>query len=461
MGRKFGWHSGKLICKDLDVQNTISLGTLDFGAAELDSILLKGRLSTSTLAGAALSLGTEYTYPELVELRTTVTDWTGIAGSFKGYYFRAETTSGNASYGIRGMEIFGVANITSGTTGIGSVQGLYVEECLKHSTASWTLGGACAAIEANISIYAGSGTLTVTNDNSCLKARLQGAGGVADYTKFNGITIECRDGDSSTRVFGDAIAIQDPSDAYASDWTNGMVISAGCTTGIAVSATTTTGVYLSGTTTNALYISGGTIGTGVRIGATTSGIVIAGTTTTGLSISGNSTTPISINSSAGTITGEVHGLEVAFTGTLSSGDAIIGGNFAVTTAGTAGMWASGIYAKVVQGATKNVSGYLCAAEFELQNTAALSSDNAVLVLTSSSAVTGGITCVPYIMLREYGGVTTPGDALVRIFGDAGQTGTTNANILWSTVTSAKTNTHTIRIMVGSTPYYIMCSNSGG
>ena len=97
MGRKFGWHSGKLICKELDVQQSISLGSLDFGSAEMDSILLKGRMSTGTVAGTALDLGASYTYGELIELRAKVSSWTGVGNSFKGYYLRSETTTGNAS----------------------------------------------------------------------------------------------------------------------------------------------------------------------------------------------------------------------------------------------------------------------------------------------------------------------------------------------------------------------------
>ena len=251
MGRKFGWHSGKLKCRELEVDQSLSLGSLDFGSVELDTILLNGRFTTSSIAGAALSLGATYTYPELMEMRCTVTSWTGIAGSFKGYYFRAETTSGNASYGIRGMEIFGVANITSGTTGLANCDGLYVEQCIKHGAASWTLGGYNSAIEANISLYTGAGTLTITNYTAALKARVQGANGVADYTKIHGIVIECRDNESSTRKFGSAITIQDPSDPYASDWTVGLNITAGCTTAISI-GTATTGITLTGTYTTAI-----------------------------------------------------------------------------------------------------------------------------------------------------------------------------------------------------------------
>jgi hypothetical protein len=279
MNRSYGMHSGKLTCRDLEVNNDLEIkGGLTFGDASVDNFIIKGRVSTGTAAGAAVDIGAAYTSGELMEYRTTVSDWSGVAGSFKGYYFQAQATAGNASYGLRNMEIIGTANITTGTTGIGSLQTLYVEANLKHGTASWTLGGYGAAIEATSCIYAGAGTLTVTNDFPAVKVKVQGANGVNDYTKFNGVSIYARDGDNAARVFGDALSIEDPADSFASDWTNGIYISAGMTTAINVNVATTTGLLLAGTATDGVSITG----------ACTDAIHISGTnTTTAFHISGD------------------------------------------------------------------------------------------------------------------------------------------------------------------------------
>ena len=194
--------------------------------------------------------------------------------------------------------------------------------------------------------------------------------------------------------------------------------------------------------------------TGITVGASTTGITVAGATTTGISVTGNSTTPISINSNAGTISGEVHGLDVAWTGTLSSGDAIVGGNFAVTTAGTAGVWASGIYAKVTQGTTKNVNGYISGAEFEVINANTNVSDWFPLVLNANSTTNSSHSS--YIALRDYG--STALNSLLW-FGDASVASQSDSALI-SSVQNDHASTHTIRIIIGETPYWILLSNSG-
>jgi hypothetical protein len=166
-----------------------------------------------------------------------------------------------------------------------------------------------------------------------------------------------------------------------------------------------------------------------------------------------------INADAGTITGEEHCSDIVNTGTLSSGDSLVGLNIVTTAAGTAGSWVSGLYVKTVQ-ASKMVNGYICAAEIELQSTAAGASDNAVLVLNSTRNHTGSPpACDPYIMLREYG--TTYGNVFVRIFGDTGQ-GATNAVNAALLVSQAKAAHEAdcdvvIRCMVGSTPVWLLAT----
>ena len=86
-----------------------------------------------------------------VEMKYGVDSWAGILGSFKGYYFRTEANVGHATYGLRGMEVFTALDIDSGTTGIGSLTGLYSELLVKAPATSFTIGGYPNAIEANFS----------------------------------------------------------------------------------------------------------------------------------------------------------------------------------------------------------------------------------------------------------------------------------------------------------------------
>jgi len=165
------------------------------------------------------------------------------------------------------------------------------------------------------------------------------------------------------------------------------------------------------------------------------------------------------NVNAGTITGEKHGWSMINTGTLSSGDSLVGANIVTTAAGSAASWVSGLYVKATQ-ASKVVNGYLCAAEFELTSVAANASDNSVIVLNSTSNHTGSPpACTPYITLREYG--TTPANVLFRVFGDSGQTGTLSATTMATTAGAAfEANCdYAFRVMVGSTPYWLLASST--
>jgi hypothetical protein len=162
---------------------------------------------------------------------------------------------------------------------------------------------------------------------------------------------------------------------------------------------------------------------------------------------------------AGAVTGEEHAFDIVNTGTLSSGDSLVGANIVTTCAGSAGSWVSGLYVKALQ-ASKMVNGYICGAEIELQSTAAGASDNAVLVLNSTRNHTGSPpACDPYIMFREYG--TTYANALFRIFGDTGQgaTNSVNAALLVSQAKAAHEADCdvVIRCMFGSTPIWLLAT----
>lgn len=162
-----------------------------------------------------------------------------------------------------------------------------------------------------------------------------------------------------------------------------------------------------------------------------------------------------ISSDAGAISGEAHANDIVSTGTLSSGDSLVGLNIAVTTAGTAGTWASGIYAKVVQGTTKNVNGYLSGAEIEVVNTNTNPSDWFPLVLNANS--TTDSQHAAYIACRSYGT-----HALSRLFWIEDQTiagdGDTASLVSANNPTAA---THCIKIIIDDTDYWLMAVNLTG
>jgi len=86
------------------------LGDFTFGDAAVDTLILKGRVSTMTAAGAAIQIGSAYTYGEGFEYRWQVVDWTGKT-TFNGMYLRSEAaTVSAAGKSIRGTEVYGVCN---------------------------------------------------------------------------------------------------------------------------------------------------------------------------------------------------------------------------------------------------------------------------------------------------------------------------------------------------------------
>jgi hypothetical protein len=154
---------------------------------------------------------------------------------------------------------------------------------------------------------------------------------------------------------------------------------------------------------------------------------------------------------------ERHNVELVSTATMASAGNYVNLNVVTTTAGTAAAWVSSIYAKVIQGSTKNVNGYLCAAEFELVNSAANESANFVLVLNSNNSGANPSGQRAFIAVRDYG--TSDCDALFW-FGQEieDDVGTKSATALFST-NVATVATHHLRIVVGGTPYFIMLTNT--
>lgn len=164
------------------------------------------------------------------------------------------------------------------------------------------------------------------------------------------------------------------------------------------------------------------------------------------------------NVDLGTVTSEEHAWSLATTGTLSSGDSIVGANIVLTTGGTAGTWASALYAKTIQGTTKNVNGYLCAAEFELATgsvTGALS-DNFVVVLNYNNA-DPDLTSVShhgYFQLHSYGAT----DPLYLFDIQDFSIGAKSDTDMLTTFADGAHISHAIHIKIGTTPYWILCSS---
>jgi hypothetical protein len=133
-------------------------------------------------------------------------------------------------------------------------------------------------------------------------------------------------------------------------------------------------------------------------------------------------------------------------------------NVAHTTAGTAGSWAAAVYAKITQGTTKNVNGYLTAGEFEVINTNTNPSDWFVVTLNANSTNLGSHSS--FLALRNYG--TAVLNSLFWV-GDAALIDATgpSSDVLVSTLGAGKETTvsHAVRFIADGTPYWLLASST--
>jgi hypothetical protein len=234
----YGWHDNELYAYNVVVDNDLTIkGTLTFGDAATDNLIIKGRMSSMTAAGSAIQITSSYAYGEGIEMRYQVTDWTGIGSSFKGMYLRSEAkTTAATGKSIYGAEIYGVCNNVTMTTG--SLWGALFYAYVKG----------VGAVTVN-NMYAVQGELTwdasrthdctITTAAACFRAKITG-GHVADYTKIHGyeLTIGEMDGDSAK--FGKGLFMQDDSGMGGTcTLTTGIDITIGCTTGISIGNSTT------------------------------------------------------------------------------------------------------------------------------------------------------------------------------------------------------------------------------
>jgi len=168
------------------------------------------------------------------------------------------------------------------------------------------------------------------------------------------------------------------------------------------------------------------------------------------------THPWSMTIAPGAITNgaEEHAVEINYTGTVGASSGMVALNVTATVAGLAGAWACGIYAKVVESATKRISGYFCAAEFELNTADTNPSAMACIVLDGvCSHLSAG---EGFIHIRDYG--SAPLRSLF-YFGAEITAGSGSATKLISTSGTPRTITHTIRCTALGAPLWIQCSTT--
>jgi len=189
-------------------------------------------------------------------------------------------------------------------------------------------------------------------------------------------------------------------------------------------------------------------------GSTTSGtITLGGASMTAATTlyGGSATRGVSIVQNLAAVTTESHGLSVTSTGTLESGENLVGVNSVTTPAGTGANWVSGVYGKVDQNGDY-VTGYISGGEFEVDNSSATAQNEMFpLVLDSNSAAYHPNSA--YIWGQDFGAAKMPN--LLKITGTTIGTG----NMVQTSADTDFVSTHSLKIMINGTAYYIPISTS--
>ena len=339
---------------DLVVTGDLTItGDFNMGNAILDTLILSGRVATSTEAGAALTIDGTYAYTEGQEYRYQVTAFSG--SSFAGRYIRAEAAT-NAATGksVYGDIVYGVCNNVTMTTG--SLWGALFYAYNK-GVAAVTINN-MYAVQAELTWDASrTGDCTITTEAAIILAKVTG-GRVADYTQINGIIVRLGEMDGDSQTFGTGLLLQDDAAmGGTSTLTTGIDIAIGTTTGITIGGACADGVVISGAcsdngieitgacTDSAIQVVTGAFGTGLNINADgttaigitsnftgTTGILLAGTATNGVSITGACTTGVSVSGSSTSAF-------ACLTGTYTNGLSVGG---TVTTGVTVGACTTGV-----------------------------------------------------------------------------------------------------------------------
>ena len=302
-------------------------GNFTFGDAVADTLIVMGRVSTSTVAGAALDIDSTYTRNELFEIRADVSDWTNIPVNydsqqqFIGGYYRAQSAVDDAQGWLIGLQGWGVSD----AAGHSELTGVFGYAYAKGDTTD-TVGEAYG-IRGEFSMDAGrANTLTLTTRAAGVLSYIT-SGKVDNYTKIHGFVGSFGDMDGGSRVYGSGLLLIDGPESGTCTLTSGVDVAMGAVNGILISGATTDAFKVTGSATNGLNVGtgtfttgvllGGTLTTGVSVGACTTAYTITGAVTTGYNIAGNATDAFKITS--GTIT---NGLNIA--GAVTTGVLIAG-----------------------------------------------------------------------------------------------------------------------------------------
>lgn len=150
MGTRDDWSSYKLedglnIWGDPEFQGSpVLAGGFTFGDAVADTLVIKGRMATMTVAGGYVEIPSTYTYIELIELRSKVTDWTGVGSQFQTLYIRNTTDTDATGKTMRAAE-FLVAN--DDNIDVGSMEALCINPMGKGNSAIGLMKGMTNKIE--------------------------------------------------------------------------------------------------------------------------------------------------------------------------------------------------------------------------------------------------------------------------------------------------------------------------
>lgn len=264
----------------------------------------------------------------------------------------------------------------------------------------------------------------------------------------------------ATVISGAATGGSTSNTLFANSTTANVTVGAALTTGnltLGKSAQSSGITAIYGGTAAANTIFNNVIGGSIAMGnALTSGTMTLGNAsqTGATTIYGGSTTnAVQINGTVGNVgSGEGHGVDVVASGTMASGDNLVGLNAALTTAGTAGKWASGVYGKVVQGTTQNVTGYLSGGEFEVVNTNTTGAMEIFPLVLDSNSSTYNHGDSAYIWAQDFGAAKMP--TFLKVTGAT--LGTKDSTKMFSTGVDT-TSTHRLKITVNGVTYWLLAT----
>ena len=246
-------HQGTHLFQEIHVSGDVTIdGNLTFGNTATDDLILKGRMSSMTLAGAAISLGASYTYSEGIEMLWSVASWTGIGSSFRGVYYRASNDIAGATNDIYGMELYSVANDVN----TGNLKGLLSYAYVKGASAKTILTG--YGVHGELSWDAGAAATTVTTEMAAGLFKITGGNMLAPSAfKVHGIIIRAGDMDGASPIYGNGILIEDDSAMSGTvSWNNAISITSPATNGINLAGAMTNAIVIAGTSTSIIRATG-------------------------------------------------------------------------------------------------------------------------------------------------------------------------------------------------------------